>query len=955
MSADVERLSAALVGRYVIHELVGEGGMATVYRATDVRHDRPVALKVLRPELAAVLGPERFLQEIKVTARLQHPHILPLHDSGEAEGLLFYVMPFVEGETLRDRLVRDGALPLAEAAAIAADVASALDYAHQHGVVHRDIKPENILLHDDQAVVADFGIALAVSRGGGTRLTGTGLSLGTPGYMSPEQAMGEADLDARTDVYALGCMVYEMLAGDPPFTGSGVQAVLARVIGERPPPIGAVRGHVPARVEHALQKALAKPREDRFATAGAFAREIGEAPASAAVVSGWRRRAVIAVGAGVGVVMLATAVLRYRAAANRRWAREVALPQIERLVLADQYVPAFQLWQDAADDLGEEDAYVAGIRDEVVARLSGTSNPPGATVAYQAYDAGDSTWYPIGLTPLDSAEVPGWVFRLRFEREGYQPLELTQLPLERVQVTLVPDSGLLSDMVWVPQGVHAYTSEDPVPVPGFFLDTREVPNRNYQAFVDAGGYRDSVYWAEPVRDAGSGLTWGDLVSRFTDATGRPGPAGWELSHYPEGDDDLPVRGVSWFEAAAFCAWAGKTLPTYFHWKRAAGLDVVDDMLKVSNFNAKDVRPVGARRAVGAYGAMDMAGNVAEWVWNASVNRRYILGGSYGDPEYRFLDADAADPFTRRPATGFRCASYPDPVEAALKAPVPLPVFDFSTVQPVSDEEFAIFKRFYDYEATDLDAVVEHADTLQHWIRQRVSFAAAYPDERVVAYLFLPRNSPPPYQSVIFFPGIDAFIRRTSEPLAGEVLLSFIPRSGRVLVYPVYKGTHERFIEHRQPGKAASRQRTVWMTQDLRRTVDYLETRDDLRHDAIGYIGVSYGAEIGVPYALEPRIKALVLVGSAFDAQWLAGVLPEYAPWNFVGRATQPALMINGRNDFQHPFETGQIPFFNALGAPRADKDTVILETGHIPPWNEVVKHALDWFDRYLGPVEIPRD
>jgi serine/threonine-protein kinase len=245
--------------------------MATVYLAHDIKHDRKVALKVLRPDLAAVIGAERFLAEIKTTANLQHPHILPLHDSGEVDGTVFYVMPFVEGESLRDRLSNEKQLPVNEAVQIATEVASALDYAHRHDVIHRDIKPENILLHDGRALVADFGIALAASSAGGTRMTETGMSLGTPHYMSPEQAMGERDLDARTDVYALGCVLHEMLVGEPPFTGPTAQAIVAKVMTDEPPPIGKFRKTVPLHMEDAVLTALEKLPADRFASAAEFA------------------------------------------------------------------------------------------------------------------------------------------------------------------------------------------------------------------------------------------------------------------------------------------------------------------------------------------------------------------------------------------------------------------------------------------------------------------------------------------------------------------------------------------------------------------------------------------------------------------------------------------------------------------------------------------------------------
>jgi serine/threonine-protein kinase len=289
MSDPAARLNTALDGRYRIERELGEGGMATVYLATDLRHNRNVALKVLKPELAAVVGAERFLAEIETTANLQHPHILPLFDSGEADGLLFYVMPYVEGESLRERLERDKQLPADEAAHIAANVAEALDYAHRHAVVHRDIKPANILLQDGKPVVADFGIALAIGVAGGGRLTETGLSLGTPHYMSPEQATGDQSVGAGTDIYALGCVLYEMLVGEPPYTGSTAQAVLGQIVTGEPDSAREHRKSVPAHVDAAIMKALEKVPADRFATAGAFADVLSGRAPIAHPVSGAKR------------------------------------------------------------------------------------------------------------------------------------------------------------------------------------------------------------------------------------------------------------------------------------------------------------------------------------------------------------------------------------------------------------------------------------------------------------------------------------------------------------------------------------------------------------------------------------------------------------------------------------------------------------------------------------------
>ncbi|MEW5916625.1 MAG: protein kinase, partial [Gemmatimonadota bacterium] len=307
------QLRAALAGRYEIDHEIGAGGMATVYVARDIRHGRRVALKVLRPELAAVLGSERFLSEIRVTANLQHPNLLPLFDSGESAGLLFYVMPFVEGESLRQRLEREKQLPVEETIRIATAIAGALDYAHRHGVIHRDLKPENILLHDGQPLVADFGIALAVSNAGGARITQTGLSLGTPHYMSPEQATGDRNIDGRTDIYALGAVTYEMLSGEPPHNGNTAQAIIARLLTEAPRPLSALRHTVPAHVAGAVHRALEKLPADRYTTAHDFADALNgrvAAPTAAprpslGAADTWRRTAIAAMAVAVLAVAFA--------------------------------------------------------------------------------------------------------------------------------------------------------------------------------------------------------------------------------------------------------------------------------------------------------------------------------------------------------------------------------------------------------------------------------------------------------------------------------------------------------------------------------------------------------------------------------------------------------------------------------------------------------------------------
>jgi eukaryotic-like serine/threonine-protein kinase len=343
-----DQLQANLAERYVLERELGRGGMATVYLAQDLKHDRRVALKLLHPDLAHALGPERFLREIKFAARLQHPHILTLHDSGDAAGQLWYTMPYIEGESLRDRLGRERQLPVGEALQITREVADAVGYAHRQGVIHRDIKPENILLSQGHALVADFGIARAVQTSGGEHLTETGRSVGTPAYMSPEQSMGDSALDGRSDLYSLGCVLYEMLTGETPHSGSSAQAIIAKRLADPVLLASRLRKTIPPAVDQALQRVLAKAPADRFASADEFAQSLSDSasstPASSRITAaplaestlppGTRRVPRIVIASGFGVLLglgVLVAWLRTRPGAETTDPKRVAVLPFENV------------------------------------------------------------------------------------------------------------------------------------------------------------------------------------------------------------------------------------------------------------------------------------------------------------------------------------------------------------------------------------------------------------------------------------------------------------------------------------------------------------------------------------------------------------------------------------------------------------------------------------------------
>jgi len=444
MTGDKERLRSALADRYRIERELGAGGMATVYLAYDVRHDRKVALKVLRPELSAILGGERFLAEIKTTANLQHPHILSLFDSGEADGLVFYVMPYVEGESLRDRLNREKQLPVDDAVRIAREVLDALAYAHERGVVHRDIKPENILLHGGHALVADFGIALAASRSeGGTRMTETGMSLGTPHYMSPEQAMGEREITPKADVYAVGCVLYESLTGEPPFTGPTPQAIVARVMTEEPRSLTLQRRTIPPHVEAAVTTALAKLPADRFAGASAFAEALGRSDYTTATtramaaVPGRRRR--LAPLAAVGV---AGALLGAAAVALTRGRERPAGPELR-----------YAIESDSGHAIGQNFAI----------------SPDGTVLVFRAYTPGGPLLFRRNLSALEPAPIPGTADAaedpntITFSPDGASIVYLAASGLRRVRLdgtdaqTVATIDGIFGGASWAEDGTIVYS------------------------------------------------------------------------------------------------------------------------------------------------------------------------------------------------------------------------------------------------------------------------------------------------------------------------------------------------------------------------------------------------------------------------------------------------------------------------------------------------------------------
>ena len=951
-----------LIGRYRVVDRIGEGGMGEVFLAHDESLDRRVAIKLLTGGLAYdEERARRFRQEALAASSLNHPNIITIHEVGPWGKGGFMATEFIEGSTLRG-LMDGKPLPLPRALDIAVQVTRALSAAHGSGIVHRDVKPENIMVRPDGLVkVLDFGVA-TYSEGTGDRAarealvqTRSGAVIGTTAYMSPEQARG-LEMDARTDVWSFGCVLYEMLAGQPAFGRDTPSDTIAAVL-EHEPDWNALPATVPAGIRRLLQACLTKDPDGRLRDVAHARIALEEALAenrARPVASGWSatlRRRRIAVTTVLVVLCMAGLAAWWTRGAGPRWALHVALPEIARLVEQDDDYSAFLLARRAQPHLPGNPALRHFFIDQTFP-LTVETNPPGAEVLMKPYRKVDARWEPLGWTPLTALRVPLTHLRLRIEKEGFEPIEVASDisgPMRVRRFTLDEKDKAPKGMVRVPGGIHEYRSLPPIELGDFWLDRYEVTNRQYKEFVDKGGYRSREHWKQPFARNGRILDWAEAMTLFLDSTGRPGPSTWEVGTYRDGQADHPVGGVSWFEAAAYSHFAGKELPTVHHWTRAAGTSFFADILLLSNFDGHGSAPAGSHQGLSPYGAYDLAGNVKEWCWNASGESRYILGGGWNEPSYVFDDPDAQTPWNRAPSYGFRCAKYTAPPPPDQLAAIDLVTVtrNYAAEKPVSDEVFRIYRAFYSYDRTELKATLDSVEESEHWRREKVSFDAAYDQERVPAYLFLPRNASPPYQTVVYCPSGEAFALRTSDALRTRNI-EFLVRSGRAVLFPIYKGTYER---HAASGGGSSKQRDVLIEadKDLARSIDYLETRTDIDRERLAFYGVSSGAFLAPPpLAIENRFKAAILQsgGLAFERP-----LPEVDPFNFAPRVTLPVLMLNGRYDFVAPLETSQRPLFRLLASPERDKRHVLFESGHAGyPMHDLMKEILDWLDRYLGPV-----
>lgn len=650
-----------------------------------------------------------------------------------------------------------------------------------------------------------------------------------------------------------------------------------------------------------------------------------------------------------------------------------ALPRIEQMVQDEAYLEAFQLATQVSATVGADEVR-ADLWDVMSRKVSIDSEPSGAAVYSRAFGT-DEAWTELGNTPLVDVQVPRAILQWRVERDGFVDAEKVASSSRVSALTFVlqavdsPDSAMTHVAgravgLFALAGVRATPS---VAVSDFLIDRFEVSNAEYARFVEAGGYERPEFWTEPFHDGDAALTFEQAVSRFRDTTGRPGPATWAFGTFPDGEGQLPVGGVSWYEAGAYAAFVGKQLPSIYHWYLA---DNDSDLQGIPGFllalaNYEGSAPHAARdaRALGAHGAYDMAGNMREWTANASEDGRLALGGAWSDPGYLYLIPSTLDPFDRDPGNGFRTmrlmGDLQDP--GVVWGPLPrVPVPDPREIEPVSDDVYRVFTRFFESEALPLEPTIDEVqDSSPHWTRQRISFAAGYGSERVTALLYLPKSARPPYQTIIFMGGAGSFSQRPSDTesqIQSWSDMEYLIRGGRAVLFPLWNGSYERGVDGFSitgASAAALREKTIEWVKELRQSIDYLESRDDIDGAKIGYQGTSNGAVWGpILMALEPRLKTGILLGGGFVAINVEAspIPPEIDAVHYAPRVRVPVLMMNGRYDAIFPYENSQAPMFRALGTPEAQKRHLTYDSGHSSyGWSaDLYREGLAWLDGLFG-------
>jgi predicted esterase len=648
---------------------------------------------------------------------------------------------------------------------------------------------------------------------------------------------------------------------------------------------------------------------------------------------------------------------QFNSTERKRKIREDLLNRIDKM-LEDDVIPSPKTFLLATEvkNIYPADTLLDQLLSKVSRRISIHTNPPGVLVKWKEYQGKDDEWKTLGITPLNNVDVPIGLCVYKLSKNGFNSQEswlwpgtLHSINLDTIGTNsnMIQISGAVSNLgIW---GLEHLSGEY---VPDFKLDRTEVSNKEFMEFIKAGGYTNKSYWPNEILVNEYKTSWEKVIKQFVDKTGRPGPSTWEAGTFPDGQDNHPVSGVSWFEASAYAKYSGKTLPAIYHWgKNAFTQFFTNEILGKSNMMNKGTVSCGTLGGVNIYGAHDMAGNVREWCYNATSNgERYILGGAYDDPQHLYSEAIVTTPFDRSEGNGFRCAKTETNLEkSTLSKAVDIEFRNYANHMPIKQSKFDQLLKFYEYDKIAIHARVDQMFDSSNYSLEKVHLNSvkASADEQIL-YLFQPKNATPPYKTIFYWPGSSVIQRTSFNHKRESYFFSFLLKNGYAVVFPVFTGTLEKQNTIRtsnQNQSVAYRSFAIDLMHDVRRSLDYLDSRNDIHHSGYGFLGFSWGGAMApIVLAIEDRFKVATLLTTGLRMQ---PALEEVDPVNFLPHVKTPTLIINGKFDAVFPYEHSQKYFYNLLGTPTSEKKLVLLDCGHLPTRSVVIKETLPWFENYL--------
>jgi serine/threonine protein kinase/formylglycine-generating enzyme required for sulfatase activity len=954
---------------YNIISKIGEGGMGIVYKAEDTRLKREVAIKFLPNNFnVSDKDKQKLKTEAQIAAGLNHPNIATIYAIEESGDDTFIAMEYVKGKELKD-VIR-----------------------HKKGIIHRDIKSSNIMLSDDGRIrVMDFGLAHIH---GDPLLTKKGSTPGTTAYMSPEQLRGE-EVDFRADIWSLGIVFFEMLTGQPPFHGNFDQAIIYSILHEKPKSLKKINHEIPDELEQIVFSCLEKDRKKRIQSAEDLLTQL-KALQSQTSVSGIRKLSpsrvkISKTGLVAATIIAAVLIILASFLPIKKIFSPVNVDeltqQLNEMVLTRNYFGAYDLAKEYQNEL-KGDSLFKALSLFIYDTLSITTEPEGAKIFLKRFDPSgqnpDNKGEYAGVTPINNFLIARGDYLVTLEKDGYAAIQriassypiIKEYPVPRrginISAKMLKKNEIDSNMVFVPGGEYTIVSWSLFDLPfvklnDFHIDKYEVSNKDYKEFISSGGYLKKEFWKHPFIKDGKEIIWEEAMKLFVDRSQLPGPRSWVNQEFPEGKENYPVTDMTWYEAAAYAEFRGKSLPNVYQWEKAArngainyqGMSlpwgVVYSMDNVSgriNFNGKGTEPVDKYEfGISAFGCYNMAGNVKEWCLNNSSNGYSITGGSWEDNYYLYGDFGSVPGFFSSNSLGFRCVKNILPVENDPAALFINKNFQIPAYKPVGESEYKRLATYYKYDKKPLNAKIIAREEKENWIEEKIEFDCPLGD-RITGFLFLPKNVREPFQTIVWDPHGAVYDLGAPANWTAEILFSGNIKSGRALFVIVPKGSPSRKWEYGERWPDFStvlyRDRILHWVTEHRISLDYLSTRKEINMKKIAWIPTSQ-TDIGliVP-AVDNRINSIVLIACGIYPESKTS-LPEANPINFVGHYNKPTYFLYGKYDEVMPYNLIVAPFYKLLNNIKAVE---LVNSGHIPPIELRVPLINKWLDESLGPVKF---